>query len=719
MGQTITIGFAAELMGCTSRSVLRQAAASRLRAVPSPGRRAGRRKTMIDVDSLPWEAQRAWREKLRLSPVTALAPAPVSEPASESCPSDKLPMARFRYALIEPLLTGEWARVDEMNGVTVRKRDDYVQALAAGKYRQPDGTEVSYSASGVYLLLRRFRDGGLAALATRTRSDRGTTRLPRIVQDFILAAYCSGGSRLHPELRSLREVMRLLDEERTKRTAMYGTSEPKGVRLLDYIHGRSEFAALTESGRGWAQYATDDGEPQAAEFYLLPEVSYGAARRYVESVPEPLKELSRRGLEAYKNNCERTIVRDYAALHCMQYVVFDHRRCDVFVRLKRHGKYVVVRPWETVALDMRSRCVLASVMSVVPSSLTIASCIRAVVLRWGLFETAYFDNGKDFRSQYIDGDGAHDGASWRQDWKSSEFADTRGVLARLGVEVVHAIPYSGRSKPIEPSFRNPANFERTLAGACGNRPHNRPEATEEMVAEFNRWSAGTSNDQPFMDWDKFRALKEWFYYEKYNREPHSGREMKGRSPEQAIREEYADKGLARMVDARALDLLMQKRRLRTVGNGGTFVVSFGGQDYVYTAPELWLLQARQLETGYDPEDLGEMVVYEPGGKYVCTARCTELRRMGEEQFRQDIAEQRRLVKQTRQAAEHIQRMVALPTPEERMAWSRASMPEPLTLAGAPATAQLEERFEQAARAERITPEPDNQEEDAELTFLGT
>src|SRR6185437_15506652 len=223
---------------------------------------------------------------------------------------------------------------------------------------------------------------------------------------------------------------------------------------------------------------------------------------------------------------------------------------------------------------------------------------------------------------------------------------------------------------------------------------------------------------PFLDWENFRATKAWFYLEKYNREPHTGREMRGRSPEQVIREEYAEKGLARVVDTRALDLLMQKRKLRVVGNGGTFVVSWGGTDYVYSAPELWLRQGQQLETGYDTEDLGEMVVYEPGAAYVCTARCLELRHMGEEAFREDIAEQRRLVKQTKKAVEQMQRMAAIPTVEERMEWSRRLNPPPLSLAGAAPTALLDERYEQAAADSRgDAPAAASKKEDEELAFL--
>src|SRR6185437_16400354 len=153
------------------------------------GKYRGRSRTMIDVDSLPEHAQRAWRERLRLAPVQAIEAAPAPAPAAaaqEGAPEAKLPMARFRFAIIEPLLTGAWARKigGAINGVAIANRGDYVRALAAGIWREPSGAEVRYSESGIYALQRRFRARGLAGLATQVRADRGATKLPRIVQDF-------------------------------------------------------------------------------------------------------------------------------------------------------------------------------------------------------------------------------------------------------------------------------------------------------------------------------------------------------------------------------------------------------------------------------------------------------------------------------------------------------------------------------------------------------
>lgn len=706
MPPLIEVQQAAELMGCSTRKVLRDVQSGELRAARVSSRRhRGRARVLVDVVSLPRPAQELWLRRQQeagfatwprlAAPVKSTdAAAATEQPAGLS--EAKLAWARSRFRVIEPLVTGAWQKSigSTLNGIEVRSKSDYIKALATATWDKPNGKAIRYSPSGIYRLLRAFRSRGMVGLANDERSDRGASRLTLPVQDFVLAAYCSGGSPNHPALRSVAEIVRLAGEESQYRKLLYG-QEAKGEQLLAYIRDRS-----------FAEYS-DGVAAQPPEFYLFPAPAPETVRRFLASVPKPLEELARRGLKRFRDKCEHTTRRDIAAVRAMQYVVFDHRRCDIFVAKKLHGYWRLVRPWETIAVDMRTRMVLATVMCLSPSALSVASCIRQVILRWGLFDTAYLDNGKEFVAQYISGR-THNEVRWRQDWGGAEFETTRGVFSRLGIGVIHARPYNPRAKLIEPSFRNPAAYERTLAGACGNRPANRPEWLSGWEKEFKDWAErGYNNNHPFHTWDQFCELKNWFYFELYNRQRHRGRGMDGRSPAQAIEEELINKSLARPVNPRALDLLMQKRQARKVGPGGTFCISWGGADFVYSAPELWLRQGESLETSYDPFDLGELNVYEPGGGYVGTARCEPLRKMGEEEFRQDIAERRRLLRQTRQAIEQIHSMVAVPTAAERVHRARAlsvarGSHEPLELPAGLEPVPLDSRFENAA-ATRSTP----------------
>src|SRR6185437_15117770 len=254
---------------------------------------------------------------------------------------------------------------------------------------------------------------------------------------------------------------------------------------------------------------------------------------------------------------------------------------------------------------------------------------------------------------------------------------------------------------------------------------NRPDWLEEWEREFKRWEPEKQPaNHPFLGYEEFRRLKQHFYAGDYANRPHSGTAMNGRTPAQVMREEYIEPCLARMVEPRALDLLIQKRRVRKVAHGGTVVCSFGGQDCVYTHAALFSRQGREIETAYDPYQLGEMVCYEPGGDYICVATCQPLYGMGEREISEPLKERRRLAREVRKSLREIHRYASLPSPSERMAWQQAIA----SAAGrsAPAVEQqpntaLAARYERAAGAIAGTSAlalPAPQEEDT-LMFLGT
>ncbi len=637
-----------------------------------------------------------------LMPIHAEIAAP--RPQSGGLSGEALTWATYRYRVIEPLLSGAWQALlgAERDGIVIQSREDFIAMLAGTEWVKPNGQKETFARGSIFRLIKRFKSGGLAALARADRSDRGRQDLTVPEADFLRAAYCSGGSAAQPALRSVREVMRIYEDERQKRELLHS----QGV-LSDYIHGRGDFAEISQAFR---QILDDAGNEQAPDYYLFRPRSYNTIHRFCAAIPEPLKVLARAGEKRYRAVCEPVIHRDYAGLRPMQYVVFDHRRCDLFVILRKNGRDVLMRPWETVALDMKSRMVIASVMCESPSALTVASCVRQAILRIGLFETAHIDNGKEFTASYIDGDGHKEGESWKQDFDGREFEVTRGILKRLGISTIHALPYNARAKCIEPSFRNPAWFERTLPGACGNRTPNRPEFLAKWEKEFKRHDpAAVGSNHPFYSFAQFRELKEHFYFEIYNKRPHTGRAMEGRSPDQVMRQECLDAGLARTVNPRELDLLLQKRRMRTVGQGGAIVACFSGADYIYRDLALHAWQGREIETSYDPYDLGEMNCYEPGAAYICTAKCLPLRGMGERELAEPIKEQARLRREIKRSLRDIHHFASMPTPEERMQWHRllngAAVPRPPAI---PAAAALPAAGEDAAPAD-----------DLQLTFMGS
>ena len=114
------------------------------------------------------------------------------------------------------------------------------------------------------------------------------------------------------------------------------------------------------------------------------------------------------------------------------------------------------------------------VMRLVPNSDGIALALRAGILRFGVPQELYIDNGKDYRCQYLNGTRE----TSRNVALSNDVTDTLapGVLSPLGVSITHAKPYQAWSKPIEPWFSHTfPEWEKSLPGYCGQNGKDRPE----------------------------------------------------------------------------------------------------------------------------------------------------------------------------------------------------------------------------------------------------
>ena len=67
------------------------------------------------------------------------------------------------------------------------------------------------------------------------------------------------------------------------------------------------------------------------------------------------------------------------------------------------GVWKLGRPWITAAIDMWTRKWLAWFIVETPSSDSIAAVLKRVFLDHGLPEYCYWDNGRDFRSEWLEG----------------------------------------------------------------------------------------------------------------------------------------------------------------------------------------------------------------------------------------------------------------------------------------------------------------------------
>jgi len=591
-------------------------------------------------------------------------PAPVSSSLS---PADRA-VADHRYQIIEPLIAPErhqalWRQFAGKGAVV---------AFLAQQHKTPART--------LYRWMQQWQGKNLTGLVNRDRSDRGQSRvLTPAAQQYIAAA--------------------LLPAPADPRNGKPGRSE---------MSIREVYRAYEEE-RAWRGSHPDAGEP-------LPHASYESFRIWAAKIPQVVRDVAARGDQDYFNRHALVTRRDLEALDPLEYIVMDHRLADFFCMTRDPGKpWRLIRPWLTAAIDMRTRKWLAWVVCITPSSDSIAAAMKRAILDHGLLyrdgkcaSTYYWDNGKDFRCDYLEGAGPSG--------RIGELPPAmRGVMDSLGARVKHALPMRPHSKIIEPNFLRLSNFDRTLPWWCGHKPQARPERFTRMVREHELWMAGKREQPSFVD-DRGAPFTleyaAWLYDEALvtlNQRPLEGRGMEKATP-QGRAWASPDECWARLIqgiDRRAADpavlqFAFHRRRPLTVRQG-EIRPTFAGRQYHYRfrgdSQSLMLWNERQVEFAYDPHDLGTGVIY-ADGRFLGLCDAVELSRMGEESFVQDERDRRSALKTIRGFIAAIQTGDVAPVEERarRREAARAALPEG-QVAGAPTGRMaMPQAIEQAAAA---------------------
>lgn len=683
----------AELMECSPRWVEAQAAKFETRPV---GVAANGKPVMgYELASLPAEVQRRWAEAQRrkvveLVPAAAATPGQMAlaltVPEGPNLSDEDRAEAERRFGVIEPFLSPEkhrgiWAQCRQRKGAVV-------EFLCKAHSVRP---------RTIYHWLAEFKSGGLQALVTKDRADKGRPKaLNGAALDFLLkAAMPRKGS--YGEL-SVREIYRAYEEERAWRTAH--AERPLG----DFDRAK------------YARYVDERGRLRAEA--QLPTASYECFRQWFHRIPEVARVMAREGEEAFHNSQEIISYRAIGEMKPLDYVVMDHRRLDFFCLFPERGGWKLARPWLTAAIDMRTRKWVGWCIVETPSSDSIATVLKRCFIDHGLPGAVYWDNGKDFTCEWFEGPSPRS----RKAGPVREMETAwRGVMETLGVRVHHAIVRRARSKIIEPNFTNTSNFDRSLPWWCGHKPTARPERFAGLVKEHEAWVRGERASTPFPTVDKVVELYGEFLRSLNERE-HTGEGMRkitptGRGwlcPNEAW--ELLIGGVQRRtVPADVLKFCFTKRRTLTVQHGEIRTIH-AGRHYHYrmvgNPVGLMAFNGMEVELAYDSLDLGEGAVFAEG-RFVGLVSCVDLRRMGEGSFVADEQARRAARRETKRYIEAVQQAVYVPGAEERLnrraeivpprasaeqprTEIAAAVPVPLLEAAEAARADTAETFERAA-----------------------
>ena len=545
--------------------------------------------------------------------------------------------------LVDPIINPE--RYPELHA-RFRRKTDLLEHIAS---------ENGLSSRTLRRKLQRWEKQAINGLTRKIRADKGTPRaLNDAAQDLILSAVLPKPGA-YGEL-STKDVFRMYTEERRWRANQ--ADKP-----------------LCPSDRArYRRYVGADGCLMASA--QLPEASYPTFCRQVARIPELVKTMAR-SEDAYRN-AELMSYRDLASIQPLDYVVMDHRILDIFCLVPERGGWKIARPWLTAAIDMRTRKWLGWCFVETPSSDSIATVLKQVFINFGLPNACYWDNGKDFRSQWFEGRKERSRSAGAAGELPEKWA---GVLESLGVRVLHAHAYNARAKLIEPAFQSIANFDRTLPEWCGHKPGARPECFDKLLKYHEAWVSGERDSTPFRTIEEVARLYS-DAIEDINERPHQGEGMRKILP----------KGLGWLCPNEAFELLIPRvprrtapeaviqlcfaKRREIVIRNGEVCATFRGRQHHYrieTRTSLLALNGRTAELGYDPLDLGEAALY-VDNHFIALARCAELRKMGEDAFVQDERDRRVARREIKRFIVNVHQVVPVPDAETHLARRRGIVP---------------------------------------------
>jgi len=321
-------------------------------------------------------------------------------------------------------------------------------------------------------------------------------------------------------------------------------------------------------------------------------VSYQTFLRAFDEIPDPVKVLFRHGQRAFDDS-NPYIERDLNSLKPLEMINSDHYRMDRFM-ITDAGK--LFRPWVTWWMDIGTRKALGWVMSLMPSQDTINLALYYVISKYGIAENAYIDNGKDYKGKMFTGIDAS-GKQYNQYRQHIDEVIVRGIYQRFNINVIFALPYNAKAKPIEPAHRTIHNLERRYYGYVGSNVVERPEEFKGVVAAGGKKYAIKMDNLP--NFQQMEAQLDEIMWE-YNNRKHDG--LGGISPEEAWNERYQPRPLLNPDD---LQLLMMRpdTKLHRLHPQGIYF-KHKRQNWYYH-PGMVHLEGKSVGVRFDPRNVDE------------------------------------------------------------------------------------------------------------------
>lgn len=223
----------------------------------------------------------------------------------------------------------------------------------------------------------------------------------------------------------------------------------------------------------------------------LPVPDYTTFYRHVMAdVPEPVKVMGREGPKAFYDRCSHYIRREYENMQSNEYWIADTHTFDVVTKGDGGGTH---RLYLTAFMDARSGIFVGCHVADTNSSQNVLTALRRGILRYGIPDNIYVDNGREYLNKDVGGTGHRTRKTkneW-QGWDDTEKFVPPPVFTRLGIKMTNAIVRNARAKTIERRFCDVKNqISRLFDTFCGGTVVEKPEQLKHLLKGGEVWPHG-------------------------------------------------------------------------------------------------------------------------------------------------------------------------------------------------------------------------------------
>lgn len=339
---------------------------------------------------------------------------------------------------------------------------------------------------------------------------------------------------------------------------------------------------------------------EAPQYLPLP--AFASFYRKVQNdIPKPLEIMGREGMKAFRDRCAPYIRRTYEGMASNEWWIADNHTFDVQTQ-GENGK--LHRLYLTAFFDARSGIFTGCYVTDAPSSQATLVALRKGIMKYGIPQNIYVDNGREFLTFDVGGLGH------RQKKSTKDKFAPPPVFERLGIKMTNAIVRNAKAKIIERRFRDVKDrLSRLFPTYTGGNVVERPERLKQVIK---------NSDNIPTDFEFTQAVEEILTYY-MNEKSYSGAVSadNGKTRMQVYREQLIEKRVASELDLNLM--LMRSTRSQKVARRGVHL-TIAGEKVDYYNDELILNHfGESVYCRYDPEDISAVRIYDLEDNYIMTA----------------------------------------------------------------------------------------------------